>query len=350
MAGFFRKKPDYFISDRGISAVESIPIGGIQQTILLQGEDVNNPVLLLVHGGPTMPLPGVSSKGRDYTIVTNTKELVKHFTVVFWDQRGTGRSYHKDIPPETMNIDQFIADANELTDYLRNRFKQPKLFLAAHSWGTTISLELASRYPEKFYSYVGLSQIVSWTENDKRALSWIKEEARRRGNRKALLELESVGEPPFLESFEQWGTLRKWQRKFNTLVYTDDKIKHPGMIGVSMSMLQSEDYKLRDIFHTFYNGFKLVYTQAFIEDLAPRNYMHTVKEMSIPVTFIHGSKDFHVHGSLVEEYFHALHASRGKNFVWAEKSAHLFHPEDTRMIEQYLIQELRHLQTAEGGE
>jgi pimeloyl-ACP methyl ester carboxylesterase len=348
VAGIFTKKLDYIISEKGLSSVETIIIGGVQQTILLQGENPTNPVLLMVHGGPTMPLPGVSSKGRDYTIITNTRELVKHFVVVFWDQRGTGRSYHKNIAPESMTISQFVSDANELTDYLRQRFNQEKIFLSGHSWGSTISLELAATYPEKYYSYVGLSQIISWTENDKLALKWIKEEAKRRGNKKALQELELVGEPPFVESFQQWGVLRKWQRKFNTLIYTDKDVKHPGLLGVTKPMFQSKDYTLKDIVHSYYHGFKLIYTQSFIEELAQSNFLESVKEIAIPVTFIHGRKDFHVHGCLVEDYFKQLNATKGKNLIWAEKSAHLFHPDDTRIIEHYLIQELKHLFKEEG--
>ncbi len=342
VAGIFTNKLDYIISAKGLSSVQTINLGGVEQTILLQGENPNNPVLLMIHGGPTMPLPGVSSKGRDYTIITNTKELVKHYVVVFWDQRGTGRSYHKNIAPESLNFSQFVSDANELTDYLRQRFNQEKIFLSGHSWGSTISLQLAANYPEKFYSYVGLSQIVSWTENDKLALNWIKEEAKRRGNNKALKELESIGEPPFVESFQQWGLLRKWQRKFNTLIYTDKDVRHPGLLGVTKPMFQSEDYTLMDIVNTYYHGFKLIYTQAFIEELALVNFIDTVKEFVIPVTFIHGKKDFHVHGCLVEEYIKHLKSTKGKTFVWAEKSAHLFHPDDTRIIEQYFIQEIKH--------
>ncbi|MFE8699941.1 alpha/beta fold hydrolase [Cytobacillus sp. FJAT-54145] len=324
MAAFFRKKHEFTIPDDGISSVETIELGSTQQTILLQGEKQINPVLLVLHGGPSMPLPGVSSRGRDYTIVTNTKELVKHFTVVFWDQRGTGRSYHKDIPAHTMTIDQFVQDANELTDYLRERFSQTKIFLAGHSWGSTIGLELATKCPEKFYSYIGLSQIISWTENDKLALCWMKEEATRRGHKKALAELNSVGEPPFVDSFQQWGILRKWQRNFNTLIYTDEMIKHPGLLGVSKPMFQSEDYTLKDIINTYYYGFKLIYSNRFIQELAERNFMDSVKEVPIPITFIHGKKDFHVHGCLVEEFYNKLHARKGKQFIWMEKSATCF--------------------------
>lgn len=345
--GIFSKKHDYVIPKGGLQSVERITLGGIQQTILIQAEDTTKPVLLFVHGGPSLPLPGVSSKGRDYTIATNTKELVKHFVVVFWDQRGTGKSYNDNIPRETMTIKQFVSDANELTDYLRNRFNQEKLFLAGHSWGSTISLTLVSTYPEKFHSYVGLSQIVSWTENDRLALEWLKKEAKRRGNNKAMKELEEVGEPPFLISFQQWSVIRKWQRNFNTIVYTDETIKHPGLFGVTKEMFQAEDYSIKDVINTFYKGFKLVYTQSFIEELATNNFMESVKEIPIPITFIHGKKDFHVNGSLVEDYFNRLDAKQGKRLIWAEKSAHAFHPDDTKLIEQNLIEELRYVERAE---
>ncbi|WP_409270076.1 alpha/beta fold hydrolase [Neobacillus sp. SCS-31] len=350
MAGIFTKKADFEITSKGISSVEKIKIGGLEQSILIQGQDKENPVLLVIHGGPSLPLPGVSSRGRDYTIVTNTKELVRHYTVVFWDQRGTGKSYYPDIPQETMNLSRFVEDANEVTDYLRSRFGVEKIFLAGHSWGSTVALTLASTFPEKFYSYVGLSQIVSWTENDRLALNWLKGEAKRRGNKKALKELQSVGEPPFLESFEQWAVIRQWQQRFNTLIYTDEKIKHPGLIRITFSMFQSPDYTLKDIYNTFAKGFKLVYHLAFIKELATTNFMETAKELPIPVTFIHGRKDFHVNGELVEKYIGMLHAEKGKQLIWAEKSAHVFHPDDTKIIEQYLIAEKKHAAKADTSE
>ncbi|MFT4415924.1 alpha/beta fold hydrolase [Fredinandcohnia humi] len=340
--GVFSKKEDYPISSTGLRSVETITLGGIQQKILIQAVDPTNPVLLFIHGGPSLPLPGVSSKGRDYTIVTNTKELVKHYVVVFWDQRGTGKSYHHSIPSESMSIKQFISDANELTDYLRGRFSQEKIFLAAHSWGSTIGLNLISSYPDKFYSYVGLSQIVSWTENDRLALSWLKEEAKKRRNQKALRELNEVGDPPFLESFKQWSIIRKWQQRFNTLVYSDQTIKSPSLFELTMDMVRSDEYSLKDVYNTFYKGFKLVYSQQFIEELATNNFMDSVREIPIPVTFIHGRKDFHVNGSLVETFYNQVHAKKGKRMIWVEKSAHAFHPEDTKQIEQYFIEERKH--------
>ncbi|MBU9714475.1 alpha/beta hydrolase [Bacillus tamaricis] len=343
----FSRKPDFLIPEDGISSVEKITLGGIEQTILIQGTNPNNPILLFLHGGPSLPTPGVSSRGQDYTITMNTKELVKNFVVVFWDQRGTGKSYSKTIPKETMSVSQFISDANDLTDYLRGRFHVDKIFLAGHSWGSILGLSLAHRHPEKYYSYVGLSQIVNWCENDKLSLVWAKEEAKRRNNNKALRELESVGEPPFLESFKQWGVLRKWQNRFGTLVYTDETIKHPGIAKITLAMLHSKVYSILDLYRTFVKGFQLVYTQSFIEEITTIDFKESVQEISIPITFIHGAKDNHVHIPLIEDYYEKIQAPKGKRLVFIEKSAHAFHPDDTKIVEKLLIEERKHI-TAEN--
>lgn len=342
---WFAKKPDYQINcEQGIDSIEQISIGGVKQSILIQGEDVSRPVLLFLHGGPSMPTPGVSSRGRDYTIATNTRELVKHFILVFWDQRGTGRSYHPSIPQSSMNLAQFVADTLELTDHLRHRFSQEKIFLVGHSWGSIIGLMAATAYPDRYYSYVGLSQVVNWTENDRLGLAWCKQEAIRRNHRRAIRELEAIGEPPFVESFEQWGVLRKWQRNFGTMIYTDEEIRHPGLASIMMDMIRSKDYSLKDVYHTLVSGFRLVYTKDFILELPSIDFPNTSPEVHIPVTFIHGKHERHVFGSLVEDYFHQLKADRGKRLLWMNKSSHAFHPDDTRLIEQHLIEELRYIQ------
>ncbi|HZG86544.1 alpha/beta hydrolase [Paenibacillus sp.] len=335
----FSRKPDFVIPPGGISSVETLTIGGCEQTVLIQGVNPANPVLLFLHGGPSMPLPGVSSKGQDYTVATATKELVKHFVVVFWDQRGTGRSYSKRIPQDSMTVEQFVRDANELTDALRHRFEQDKIFLVGHSWGSLLGMLLIRRHPEKFHSYVGLSQIVNWTENDKLSYRWALDEAKRRGNRRALAELEAVGPPPYVESFEQWGVLRKWMMRFDAMVYADAETRHPGMKSIMMDVLRSETYSFMDIVHTFVHGFKLVYTNAFIQSLPAIDLEANIPAVEVPVTFIHGRKDVHVHGTLLERYYERLEAKRGKRLLWVERSSHIFHPDDAKLIESHLILE-----------
>jgi pimeloyl-ACP methyl ester carboxylesterase len=338
------RKPDFVISKTGICSVERILLGGIEQSILIQAEDTTKPLLLFLHGGPSMPVPGVSNRGVDYSVATNTKELVKNFVLVFWDQRGTGKSYHRTIKQETMTLNQFISDANELIDYLRERFSQEKIFLAGHSWGTILGFSLVHQHPEKFYAYIGISQIVNWTKNDELSLKWTKKEAANRKNKKALKELNALGHPPFIISAEQWDILKKWAARFNSMIYSDDKIKHPGFLKSTKALFQSKDYSLSDVYNSFAKGFKLVYHLDFIKEISTLNFKEQIQKVSIPVLFIHGTKDVHVFGELVEAYFNLLQAEQGKRFVWLDQSSHIFHPEDTKSIEQLIIEELKHLE------
>ena len=69
----------------GLAVLEQVPVNDTQQWILIRSENVANPVVLFVHGGP-----GTSQ----LTLMrNNTQRLEKYFTVVNWDQRRAGKSF-----------------------------------------------------------------------------------------------------------------------------------------------------------------------------------------------------------------------------------------------------------------
>jgi proline iminopeptidase len=69
----------------GINSLERVRIGGIDQWIEVRGHDLNNPILLFVHGGPGIAfIPLTASFQAPWE---------KYFTVVQWDQRGAGKTY-----------------------------------------------------------------------------------------------------------------------------------------------------------------------------------------------------------------------------------------------------------------
>jgi pimeloyl-ACP methyl ester carboxylesterase len=334
---FYSKKRDFTIADTGIDRVEMVTLGGLNQSILIQAEDPTKPVLLFVHGGPCMPVPGVVSRGQDYAVATTTKELVKHFVVVFWDQRGAGKSFDQNIPAKSMRVEQFISDCLELIDVLRDRFQQEKVFLVGHSWGSIIGLTIASRYPEKLHAYVGISQILNWAENDSLCYEWVKSQAEKANDQKTLRKLESLGRPPYVKNPKQWTGFRQHLIKYKSMVYESETIKHPGLLGGFKLFLESPEYSLKDIFHTFYSSFNLTYTQELIEDFAEIK-LDTIKRINVPVSFMHGRKDFHVNGQPVEKFLNELDAPFGKEMVWYENSSHMFHPEEAKEIEKYIIE------------
>jgi pimeloyl-ACP methyl ester carboxylesterase len=332
-------KRDFTIPAGGIDSVEKITLGGVEQTVLIQAEDTAKPVLLFVHGGPCMPIPGVVSRGQDYAVAIATKELVKHFVVVFYDQRGAGKSFNKNIPPESIRVEQFISDCHELIDILRSRFNQEKVYLAGHSWGSIIGLSVASRYPDKLHAYFGISQILNWTNNDKLVYDWVKGKAEQAGDRKTLRKLEELGRPPFVKSVKQWTGFRQPLIKYKSMVYSNDTVKMSMMTGIKL-FLTSTEYTLKDVFHCFVSSYKLTYTQDLVEDFAKIN-LDAITRLEIPVYFLHGRHDFHVSGGPVQKFIEELEAPLGKQLIWYENSSHMFNVDDARAIEKFVIETVK---------
>ncbi|MFX8907089.1 alpha/beta fold hydrolase, partial [Acinetobacter baumannii] len=74
-------------------------------------------------------------------------ELEKHFLVVQWDQRGSGKSF-PNTSASSMTVAQFEADTHELVLWLRQHFQRDKIYLLGHSWGTYLGLAEAQQHPE----------------------------------------------------------------------------------------------------------------------------------------------------------------------------------------------------------
>ena len=164
-----------------VGTLEKMRIGEADQWIFVRSDDVTNPIVLYVHGGP-----GASQLTSNRR---HTRELEKHFTVVDWDQRGAGKSYGAIKDVARMTIDQFVEDTRELTVYLLNRFHQERLVLVGHSWGSVIGALTAAKYPDLFHCYVGIGQAARMEEAEEASYQWTLEQARKHGHRRAVAAL-----------------------------------------------------------------------------------------------------------------------------------------------------------------
>ena len=174
-------------SPSGIDSLEAVQIGGIQQWIEVRGQNVNNPILVFIHGGPGIAFMPMGSSFQD--------PWEKYFTVVQWDQRGAGKTYEtndKELLRRTMNVARMEHDAADVVNYLRNRFHREKIFIVGHSWGSMLGLWLAHEHPEWTYAFVGTGQAVSMQENEVAGYRIVLQTARDRHNELAIKELESV--------------------------------------------------------------------------------------------------------------------------------------------------------------
>ena len=104
---------------------------------------------------------------------------------MWWDQRGAGLSYRAgSSATESMTVDQLVDDTIAVTDYLRERFDQDKIYLLGHSWGSYVGIRAAQRAPERYHAYIGMGQIAHQIESEKLAYDYALERYRAQGDDK----------------------------------------------------------------------------------------------------------------------------------------------------------------------
>jgi pimeloyl-ACP methyl ester carboxylesterase len=172
-----------------IDKKERLMIGGIPQWISLRSDNIKNPIILFLHGGPGTAQISFSRKSQ--------KQLEDCFLVVNWDQRGAGRSYSPSLRKEDMKIERFIADTEELIEYLLKRFGQARVYLVWSSWGTILGAYLSARRPDLIWAYIGIGQIVDMQRGELISYQFTLDEARRLTHKKAIQQLEKIGQPPY---------------------------------------------------------------------------------------------------------------------------------------------------------
>ena len=156
---------------------------------MIRGHSVQNPVLLFLAGGP-----GGSEMGA---MRNHLPGLEQRFTVVTWDQRGTGRSYDELDPSGTYTLASAVDDTIAVTNHLRDRFGQDRIYLLGQSWGSTLGVLAVQQHPELYGAFIGTGQMVSQLATDtifyNDTLDW----ARTTGDTDLAADLVHIGPPPY---------------------------------------------------------------------------------------------------------------------------------------------------------
>jgi pimeloyl-ACP methyl ester carboxylesterase len=286
-----------------------IDVNGARQGMFIQSRNPANPVLLYLHGG--MP---------DYflteTYLTGLEDL---FTVAWWEQRGSGLSYSPNIPRESLNVDQMIADTTVVTNYLRSRFHQDKIYLMAHSGGTFIGIQAAAQHPELYYAYVGVQQMANQLKSETLAYDYMLAEFKRTGNSNMVKKLEAA--PVTMEDGlpQAYMAMLRDQAMHMLGGGTMHKM-HSVVTGIVLPSFASPQYTLTEKINTW-TGKSRSGVAALFATMTTTDLANTVPELTIPVYFLEGRYDLTCLPGVAREYFSALRAPI-KGFYTFENSAH----------------------------
>ena len=296
--------PNGAVLTGSIAETAYLPLGGIKQWVMIRGESDSNPVLILLHGGPGFP---ETNFFRYYN-----SALEKTFTVVNWEQRGTGKSFARDIPQSSMTIDRFVRDLDELIDAVRAKLNKKKVVILGHSWGSALGTIYASRFPEKVLAYVGTGQIGNLQASEESSYAFVLAEAQRRNNRAALRELRALGKPPYTAKTIQ--IQRKWLMRFVGLM------RGKTFWQVLRAMRASPEASLFDLPNVFRGA--MFSLRTMWGEISEVNLETAVPELKVPVFFFVGRHDHQVACETSAAYFDKLIAP-SKQLVWFDESAHM---------------------------
>lgn len=323
-------KPEPVINRKGIPPDGSISekvfinIGGVKQGMFIRGRNIDNPVLLFLHGGPGMPTFFLAEK--------YPTGLENNFTVCYWEQRGAGLSYNPEDPAEDITIEQIISDAIEVTNYLRQRFGKEKIFLMGHSWGSLAGIRIAVKAPELFSAYIGVSQIVKQKESEMLAYTYMKGQYEAAGNRNMAEKLNSFPVSESDEAMIQYFKSPLRDKAMHDLgVGTMHNMKSV-FKGIFLPVMMCRAYTFKEKINIWRAKLYLRSKTGLIDELFQANLDTEISDLDIPTYFISGIYDFTVNHELSKTLLEHLQAPV-KGFYTFTQSAHCpMHEEPERFL------------------
>jgi pimeloyl-ACP methyl ester carboxylesterase len=310
-----------------IDALEGVQLGGITQWIRVRGADASNPVLLLMQQGPGLPII------NDAPRLERLFGLESAFTVVYWDQRGTGLSapsLRKNSNRFEITVARMVDDTVALLELLRDRFGG-KTFIAGFSFGATFAAYAAVRRPELVAALVSAGMDIDIPAAEDNAYAFALDAARQRGNRRAIRQLDAIGPPPHTTA-KQFTTRARWVANFGGVA---SNANFNGMLrALLFSLVRSPDYSVAAVVRTL-RGIGASQA-ALLPQLASTDLVRAMPRLDVPLVMAQGRRDQVAPGEAAQRFHDSLTAP-GKQLVWFSRSAHTPHLEEPAKFRDLLM-------------
>lgn len=273
--------------ERSIAELTRVDANGHRLGALIRGADRTAPVLLFVPGAPGSSELGAARR--------QLAALERRFVVVTLDRRGGGSSYPALDPTGTVTLDGAVADVVAVTESLRRRFHQEKIYLLGHSGGSILAVLAVQRRPELYRAYIGVGQAVDLVASDKIFYADILAWARAGGRAGLVRTLTGLGPPPYagVYSYEP------------IMLYENEVYDYPGAADPFAGITASE-YTLLQKAHTInavLDTWDVLYPQMQGVDLR-----RDAPELAVPVYFFQGAHEMRGLAALFTPWYEALRA------------------------------------------
>jgi pimeloyl-ACP methyl ester carboxylesterase len=306
---------------RLIYTEEYVSINGINQYLFHSGTKCDNPVMLFLHGGP-----GSAESLFAHVFQEKWEEI---FTVVHWDQRGSGKTLTKN-PDKYPTIDLMLTDLFEIIQYLKKKYNKQKIIILGHSWGTVLGSTFIKKYPEEVAYYIGVGQVIGFLENERVGYEKVKELISQARDKKSLKKLEVIGEYPgneFNNKFmKKCGKIRRIQGKYKLAAKMD--------LSIFITAFKSPIFRFSDL-SALIKGSKA--NEKVLEFLGDFDLKSESADYQVPIYYISGGNDWQVPYVIAKEYFNEINAPN-KKFYLIPNAGHMTMLDQPKMFFNALLE------------
>lgn len=313
-----------------IAELTTVELGGREQAISVRAADPDSPVLLYLSGGP-----GQSDIAFARALL---EPLTQDFVVVVWDQRGSGKSYPALDPTSTFTLEAMVDDTIALTELLRDRFAEEKIYLLGESWGSTLGVLAVQERPELFHAYLGSGQMVSQRVTDQIIWRDLLAYAERAGDWELYDQILTLGEPPYRDTPWANSLILGYYGLLET-PYTPPAayMERGNASGVGMFGLMGREYTLvenANLLRGLLDMFSLMYPQ--LQDV---DFRTDVTSLGVPVYVLDGEHELRGRRKLAHEWFDGLTAPY-KQLITYENAGHAVAFEQVDAVHRLLVDEI----------
>ncbi len=294
-----------------ISVIEKVMLGGQEQYLIIRGVDRTKPVMLFLHGGPGNP---------EYAFMkTTNRDIEKDFIMVYWEERGAGKSWSQNIPVESMTLAQLISDTKELSELLTKRFKKDKIYIMGHSWGSLLGILTAYEHPELYYAYFGVGQVCAQFQGEKLSYEWVKEQANIHHDNEAKLHLVRIHFPDSLADMDKWMGYIMVERSYVGKFGGGVTHGMTSLLPLVKMILNAREYTVSEKMN--FMKASMFSVRYLWPGVIRSNLFQDIDSMRVPVYIFQGKYDYQTPTVLAKRFYDRLKAPQKEYFSF-EHSAH----------------------------
>jgi pimeloyl-ACP methyl ester carboxylesterase len=297
-----------------------LDVNGSHQRIRLCAARPGLPPLLIVQGGPALPL--LHEVGKFQRLL----KLESDFTVAYWEQRGCGNASAEDA--RSVSLARQVDDLRTVLKWLHGETQQRVLMLGI-SIGATYALQAVEHESDRVKAVVAISPDSQTSRSDAAAAAFLREQARRADHRGLRRRVSKLGEPPYLtpDPFQQrarlladLGTIEHG-KTFSALLreFLFAVIRTYGVVGGVRAL-----------------GNVTIVLRKLLPEIAPLDLFARPPRVTVPVHYMFGEQDVLSPASVVKELPAAI-AAPATTVLRLPNAGHMLHFDQPHIVRAIVV-------------